>query len=70
MKVLHITTSLAVGGAENILFELASGQKNSGHDVYVISLRSEEVFARKLNEKGIHVYTAMGPTKLLASTDF
>ena len=56
MKVLHITTSLGVGGAEKILFEVATWQNKCGHEVYVISLRPEEHFVKKLNEQGIPVY--------------
>lgn len=38
MKILHVIDTLGMGGAENILIGLTSGQKEKGHDVTVIPL--------------------------------
>jgi glycosyltransferase involved in cell wall biosynthesis len=35
MRILHIIDSLSMGGAENLLIGLSSGQQNLGHDVTV-----------------------------------
>ena len=67
MKILHITTSLAIGGAENILFEVATWQKQAGHEVYVINLRREEFYTKKLIEHGISVFSVFDLEKLAES---
>ena len=67
MKILHITTSLAIGGAENILFEVATWQKQVGHEVYVINLRQEEFFTKKLIEHGISVFNVLESEQLAES---
>lgn len=38
MKILHIIDSLSMGGAENVLIGLSSGQKRLGHDVTIMPL--------------------------------
>ena len=38
MKILHVIDTLGMGGAENVLIGLTSGQKEKGHDVTVIPL--------------------------------
>lgn len=38
MKILHVIDTLGMGGAENVLIGLTSGQKNRGHDVTVMPL--------------------------------
>ena len=38
MKILHIIDTLSMGGAENVLVCLASGQKQCGHEVVIMPL--------------------------------
>jgi glycosyltransferase involved in cell wall biosynthesis len=38
MKIVHIINSLEIGGAENLLVNLANGQIENGHQVFVFSL--------------------------------
>lgn len=38
MKILHIIDTLSMGGAENVLACLASGQKQRGHEVIIMPL--------------------------------
>lgn len=38
MKIVHIINSLEIGGAENLLVNLANGQVENGHQVFVFSL--------------------------------
>jgi len=55
LKILHITASLGLGGAEKLLFELANWQKHCGHEVYVINLREEQYYVNILRQKGVVV---------------
>lgn len=56
MKILHIITSLELGGAERLLTELAPYQKNCGHFVKVMILSDKgAVFKKELEKKGIDV---------------
>ena len=59
MKILHIITSLELGGAEKLLTDLVPYQKNGGHLVKVMILSDKNsVFKKKLEEKGIEVIVA------------
>ncbi len=51
MKILLVTMSMRIGGAETHIYELARGLKKRGHEVHVAS--SGGVFAEKLMEMGI-----------------
>lgn len=57
MKILHIIDTLFMGGAENVLIGLASGQKKLGHEVVVMPLICpvETPVRRKIEEKGVPV---------------
>ena len=57
MRILHIIDTLFMGGAENVLIGLASGQKKLGHDVVVMPLicPSETPVRKKIEEKGVPV---------------
>ena len=55
IRILHITTSLGVGGAERILVDLAIHQKNQGHDVSIFSLREREFYGSELLRSEINV---------------
>ena len=57
MKILHIITSLELGGAEKLLTELLPAQKKLGHDVELMILSDiDAVFKKDLEEKGIEIY--------------
>lgn len=59
MKILHIITSLELGGAERLLTELVPYQKNSGHFVKVMILSDKgAVFKKELEERGVEVVVA------------
>lgn len=56
MKILHIITSLELGGAEKLLTELVPYQKSMGHLVKVMILSEKgAVFKKDLEEKGVEV---------------
>lgn len=56
MKILHIITSLELGGAEKLLSELIPFQKKAGYDVELMILSDiNSVFQKDLIEKGIKV---------------
>lgn len=57
MKILHIIDSLGMGGAENVLVGLSTGQKDRGHDVTVMPLicPSETPVRRKIENNGVEV---------------
>ena len=65
MKILHVITSLELGGAERLMVDLLPEQKKLGHqvDLLVLDLRGE-VFLKKLKTAGITVYsTNLGDRK-------
>lgn len=55
MRIEYVTTGLRVGGAEKVVFDLASGMKARGHDVSVTSLLQPEAYAESLKQQGIDV---------------
>lgn len=55
MRVLHITTGLGSGGAENMLFKLLS-MRPSDWECTVVSLGETGVIGSKLSERGIPVH--------------
>ena len=55
VRIEYLTTGLQVGGAEKIVFELASGMKARGHDVSVTSLLEPKAYAESLRQQGIDV---------------
>ncbi len=57
MKILHIITSLELGGAEKLLTELLPAQKKSGHTVELMILSDiNSVFKKDLEGKEIKIY--------------
>lgn len=59
MKILHIITSLELGGAERLLTELAPYQRDKGNIVKVMILSDKgAVFKQKLEDNGIEVIVA------------
>ena len=56
MKILHVINSLAAGGAEKLVADLAPLQRERGHDVGVLLLRGGSTpFRTELEERGIRV---------------
>lgn len=56
MKILHVITTIAKGGAESHLFELAKGQRARGHEVAVAYLRKAPYWQPALEALGISVH--------------
>ena len=57
VRIAHLITTLEYGGAENMLFKLASGiALNPGYQQMVISLTGKGVFGPLLEKQGIVVY--------------
>src|SRR5438309_1541020 len=56
IKVLHIITDLAVGGAETMLYRLLSGIDNARFENEVISLTSLGETAEKIRTSGVRVH--------------
>jgi glycosyltransferase involved in cell wall biosynthesis len=59
MKVLHIISSLKVGGAESLLVQLVPGLKDQGVDNYVLYFH-EGPNSERLEKAGIPVYNVCG----------
>jgi glycosyltransferase involved in cell wall biosynthesis len=57
MKIILLTRSLAIGGAERQLAALAGGLKENDHDVTVLSFYPEGAFAEGLRERGVRLET-------------
>jgi glycosyltransferase involved in cell wall biosynthesis len=60
MKILHVITTLAQGGAEAVLFRLIVASTPALEHV-VVSLRSDAYYAPKLRAAGIEVHTLNMP---------
>ncbi len=56
IRILHIITSLSVGGAEQSLYRLLLNIDNSKYSVAVVSLTGTGVFSKKIENLGIDVY--------------
>lgn len=58
MKVLHVISSLEIGGAQRLLSDLLPIQKQQGVDVSLLVLRFENTdFSRKVAEAGVPIIT-------------
>ena len=56
MKILHIITSLELGGAERLLTELVPYQKSKGHFVKVMILSDRgAVFKKELDKRTLGI---------------
>lgn len=55
MRILHVITTIDVGGAEKHLLELSSLQAEEGHLVYVYPLKGELALLGAFQEAGINV---------------
>jgi glycosyltransferase involved in cell wall biosynthesis len=56
LRVCHIITGLAVGGAERALHSLLSGGLANAHDCHVISLSDEGYYGALISELGVPVH--------------
>lgn len=58
MKILHVITSLQIGGAEKLVAEISPMLREIGNEVEVLAFSSSEPnFFHLLTEKGIRIYT-------------
>jgi glycosyltransferase involved in cell wall biosynthesis len=55
-RILHLIETLEMGGAENLVIQLASYQKEIGHEVSIICLFREGELAQQARKSGINVY--------------
>lgn len=56
MKVLHVISSLEIGGAQRLLSDLLPIQKQQGIDVTLLVLKSEDnAFSKKVAEAGVPI---------------
>jgi glycosyltransferase involved in cell wall biosynthesis len=61
MKVLHIISGLNNGGAEAVLFRLATVSQKGGDHHHVVSLMDRGIYADRLEEAGVVVSTLNMP---------
>jgi hypothetical protein len=54
--IVHIITSLDIGGAERMLKKLVIERKKTGENDIVVCLKKNGVIAAELNSNGIEVY--------------
>jgi len=56
MKVLHVISSLEIGGAQRLLSDLLPIQKQQGMDISLLVLKTENnAFSKKVTEAGVHI---------------
>lgn len=56
MKILHVITTINLGGAENHLFDLVSGQVQAGHRVRVAYLKGDHYWAKAYRAIGVETF--------------
>jgi glycosyltransferase involved in cell wall biosynthesis len=56
MKILHVVTGLAIGGAERALYNLLAGGLTKRFDTAVVSLRDEGTMGPLITALGVSVY--------------
>lgn len=62
MKILHVITSLEIGGAQRLLSDLLPIQKQQGIDVsLLVSIKLDNEFSRKIEDANIHIYSLNEP---------
>ncbi|HEV8113992.1 MAG TPA: glycosyltransferase [Planctomycetota bacterium] len=67
MKILHVITTLDVGGAEVHLLSQVRGQSRRGHTIRVLYLKGEGSLADELRGAGAGFVARAGPLALLRS---
>jgi glycosyltransferase involved in cell wall biosynthesis len=63
-SVMHVISGLDMGGAETTLVQVARELCRRGHPQYVVSLRTEGMYANVLRESGVEV-SALGMSGIL-----
>lgn len=62
MRILHIITSLEIGGAQRLLSDLIPIQKRQGLDVeLLVNVRVENDFTKKIQESGVKIMSLESP---------
>lgn len=56
MNILHVATSIELGGAENHIFDLISGQVKAGHQVSIAYLKGSPHLQKNYEEVGVKVH--------------
>ena len=56
LRILHVITTINLGGAENHLFNLVKKQHEKGLDVEVVYLKGDHFWRQKLEELGIRCH--------------
>src|SRR5262249_7388919 len=46
LRIVHVVSSLLVGGMEQFVLRIADAQRAAGHEVFILSLRSGPLFER------------------------
>ena len=57
MKVLHVITDLNNGGAEAVLYRLATSDQQNGNQHHVVSMMDRGIYADRLEQAGVTVST-------------
>lgn len=71
MKILHIITSLELGGAEKLLLDLIPAQKKQGMEVELLVLDTRnEKFIEEYKKRGIKIYTLKANNKFSLKNPF
>jgi hypothetical protein len=65
MRILHLITTLDVGGAEMHLLAQTRGQRQRGHDVRVLYLKGQGTLAPDFRAEGAEVVPVAGPLGFL-----
>lgn len=56
MRILHVITTINLGGAENHLFQLVSAQRILGHDISVVYLKGDGYWSQEFSKIGVNTY--------------
>ena len=71
MKILHIITSLELGGAEKLLLDLIPAQKKQGMEVELLVLDTKnEKFLEEYKKRGVKIYTLKANDKFSLRNPF
>lgn len=65
MKILHVITTINLGGAENHLFDLISAQRNQGLEVGVAYLKGDSYRKEQYEKMGVKVFNLNIPNWLI-----
>jgi len=66
LKIAHVVSSLAIGGAERFVVDLSKNQKNNGHSVDIISFGQEnDELVNVCEQLNITTFTILGASKIV-----